>query len=211
MARGTLHIRPRKPRLGGKNSGVGRPGHRRKFNASRYSQSGWARVVKDIRKASWTAKLLTVGMAIIVLYPLFDAVDSAIPHHAELRGNLWVCDLKTLSNFDFDQVNGKTEDIPKEFRDLDGKRVQVTGQMWAPFRADGRVHDFDLVYSIASCCFSGPPRLQHIVKAKAPQGVTFPYSAGRVVVTGTLHVGVQRDGEVIDSIYRMDVESVRPE
>lgn len=167
--------------------------------------------MKAIRKASSTAKMVAVALGILVLYPLFDAIEPAVPHHIQARGNLWICDLKTLSNFDLDQVNGRTEDIPKEFRDLDGKRVDVVGQMWAPFRSGGRVRDFDLVYSIASCCFSGPPRVQRVVKAKAPKGASFSYSAGRVVVRGTLHVGVQRDGEVIDSIYRLDVESAKPE
>lgn len=211
MSRGTFYMRPKTRRLTGKKSRDDRSGHRHNPNVSRYRQSGWSRVLKEVRKASWTAKLITVAMAIMVLYPLFDAIDGAIPHHIYSRGNLWICNLKPLGNFDLDQVNGRTEDIPKEFRDLDGKRVEVAGQMWAPLNADGTVRDFNLVYSIASCCFSGPPRVQHIVKAKARDGASFPYSAGRVVVTGTLHVGVQRQGEVIDSIYRMDVENVRPE
>jgi hypothetical protein len=167
--------------------------------------------MRAIRKTSWTAKLLIVAMAIIVGYPLFDAVDGAIPHHLRQRGGVWVCDLKTLGNFDFDQANGKTEDIPKEFRDLDGRRIKVTGEMWAPFRADGKVIDFDLVYSVASCCFSGPPRIQHIVKARLRSGAAAQYSHGRVDAEGTLHVGVVKTGEAIDSIYRMDVDRLEPQ
>jgi hypothetical protein len=150
-------------------------------------------------------------MAIVVGYPLFDAVDGAIPHHLSQHGGLWECDLKTLGNFVFDQSNGRTEDIPKEFRDLDGKQIKVTGEMWAPLRADGKVIDFDLVYSVASCCFSGPPRIQHIIKARLRSGASASYSQGRVEAAGTLHVGVVRTGDGIDSIYRMDVDRLDPE
>jgi hypothetical protein len=147
-------------------------------------------------------------MALLIGFPFFAMIDEAIPRHVHRRGDLWVCNLKTRSNVELDQVNGRTEDIPKEFRDLDGKRVEMIGQMWAPYRADGKVQDFDLVYSIANCCFAGPPRVQHIVKAKAREGELFPYSAGRVKVSGTLHVGVVRDSDAIESIYRLDVDHV---
>lgn len=187
----------------GARSRAAKPRHR--------THSGWQRFLRTMKKASWTAKLLRVGMAIIVGYPLFDAVDGAIPGHVRRQGKLWVCDLRTLSSFDFDQVNGRTGDIPKEFRDLDGKRVKVTGQMWAARQADGRVRDFELVYSIASCCFSGQPKIQHIVKATLRGGASAPYATGRVDATGILHVGVQRSGDAIDSIYRMDVDRLDPE
>lgn len=143
--------------------------------------------------------------------PLFSAIDGATPHRIRQRGNVWVCDLRALSDFEIDQVHGRTEDIPKRFRDLDGQRVELVGQMWAPYRADGRVRDFDLVYSIANCCFSGAPKVQHLVKAKVRDGRSVPYSPGRVDVTGTLHVGVQPDADGIESIYRVDVDSVTPQ
>jgi hypothetical protein len=163
------------------------------------------------RKGSWTAKLLVVSMALLIGYPLIDVVEDALPHRIHRSGDVWVCDLKSLSNFDMDQVHGQTQDIPQAFRDLDGKRVLMSGQMWAPYDADGPVRKFELVYSIASCCFRGPPKVQHIVKASLPDGRSVPYSPGRVQVTGTLHVGVQKLGDAIDSIYRVDVDSVDPQ
>jgi hypothetical protein len=210
MPRGTFQTRrctspQKRPNSGSRSS---RKGRARTGNGAGPLRP---RLLRAIRKISWTAKLLIVAMAIIVGYPLFDAVDGAIPHHLRQHGGIWECDLKTLGNFEFDQANGKSEDIPKEFRDLDGKRIKVTGEMWAPFRADGRVIDFDLVYSVASCCFSGPPRIQHIVKARVRGGASAPYSQGRVDAEGTLHVGVVKTGDAIDSIYRMDVDRLDPQ
>jgi hypothetical protein len=181
--------------------------------ASGWKQRGpwWASLLNALRGVSWTLKLVVVGAAIMIGYPLFDAIDSTIPHPIHKRGGLWVCDLKTLSNFDLDQVHGRTEDIPKELRELDGKRVAMVGQMWAPYGANGRVHNFDLVYSVTGCCFSGPPKVQHVVKARVNDGQSVGYCRGRVDVTGTLHVGVQKDGDAIDSIYRVDVDSVKPD
>jgi hypothetical protein len=164
-----------------------------------------------VRRASWTLKLMAVAAAVIVGYPLFDAIDTAVPHPPHKRGDVWVCDLKTLSSFELDQVHGQTRDIPRAFRDLDGKRVEMAGQMWAPYRADGRVRDFDLVYSVANCCFCGPPKVQHLVKAKLRNGASIRYQGGRVEVTGTLHVGVQTSGDSIESVYRVDVDSVEPD
>jgi hypothetical protein len=172
---------------------------------------GCLRMLRAARRASWRAKLLAVTLAMIVGYPVFDAVNDATPHRIRQRGDVWVCDLRTLSNFDLDQINGRTEDIPRELRDLDGKRVQMRGQMWSPNDADGRLRNFELVYSIANCCFSGPPKVQHLVKAKLHDGAVVRYAGGRVDVIGTLHVGVQKDGDAIDSVYRVDVESVSPD
>jgi hypothetical protein len=152
-----------------------------------------------------------MGVAILVGYPLLSAIDAAGPRRVTQRNGVWVCDLRTLSDFELDPVNGRTADIPRQFRDLDGQRVRLAGQMWAPYRAEGRVRDFDLVYSIANCCFSGVPKVQHLVKSSVRDGGSVPYATGRVDVVGTLHVGVRSDADGIESVYRLDVDSVTPE
>jgi hypothetical protein len=152
--------------------------------------------------------LLGFGAAGLIGYELYIAIDSSVVRQVYRRGDVYVCDLRSLSGFDLDQVRGRTEDIPKEDRDLDGKRVALVGLMWSPYNVDGRVRHFDLCYSFGGCCFAGTPKVQHFVKASAGDGVR-PIS-GRVEVTGVLHVGVQRNGDGIESVYRLDVESVRP-
>jgi hypothetical protein len=80
--------------------------------------------------------------------------------------------------------------------------------MWAPYSAGGRVAGFQLCYSIAKCCFNGPPQVQHFVVCTAAKD-RVPYYPDIVRITGILHVKIIPKPEGgIASIYQMDVESV---
>ncbi len=126
------------------------------------------------------------------------------------RGDYKEVDLKAMSDFPFDQQRGTIEDIPAQWRALDGQRILVTGEIWAPNSRGPELKQFELVYSITQCCFSGPPQIQHFVEAIVPEG-TVPHYRGLVKVLGTLHVNVERgeDGRVA-RVYRMEVERVEP-
>lgn len=125
------------------------------------------------------------------------------------NGYKLIDNLKAMSTFAFDQQNGKTTDVPVKWRELDGKKVKIIGEMYAPNEAGDDVHRFDIVYSIAKCCFSGTPQVQHFVNSQAPTGVP-NYNGSLVEVSGTLHVGVVKDKDKVASIYRLDVEGVKP-
>jgi hypothetical protein len=84
----------------------------------------------------------------------------------------------------------------------------LTGQIYDPDVADGNIHTFTLVYSIANCCFNGPPKVQHFVAASVIPGHEARYSSDLVDVVGTLHVGVQSAAGHVQSVYRIDVEKV---
>src|SRR5437867_4355368 len=99
-----------------------------------------------------------------VVYMYVDAVVSGGIHD---RGSYIEADLKAMSLFPFDGVNGTINDVPRQWRALDGKRVQVVGEMYAPGSAAPEVRNFQVVYSIAKCCFNGPPQIQHFVQAQA--------------------------------------------
>lgn len=200
MGRGSGRSK-RKGRAGAKGAGATPP----------RARSWWRQTLREVRRASWTLKLIVGGIAIMVGFPLFSAIDATAPHRIRQRGDVWVCDLRAMGDFDLDQVHGRTEDVPSQFRELDGRRVELVGQMWAPYRADGRVSQFDLVYSIANCCFSGAPRVQHLVRAKVLGGRSVQYCTGRVDVKGILHVGVQADADGVESVYRLDVDSATPD
>jgi hypothetical protein len=86
----------------------------------------------------------------------------------------------------------------------------VEGEMWEPTGTDSGVTNFQLVYSIAKCCFSGPPQIQHFVQAKAVDGKKLNYYSGLVRVVGTLRVDVVRSEGKITQVYAMDVESIDP-
>ncbi len=148
-------------------------------------------------------------MLVLVGYPLYVYVESAVTGGIRDRGAYKELDLKAMSTFHFDQQAGTIDDVPKRWRDLDGQKVAVVGEMWQPYSAGNRVVAFELVYSIAQCCFNGPPQIQHFVQARVVPGKAVGYHSGPVRVTGTLRVNVTRDetGKV-NGVYHMDVEDV---
>jgi hypothetical protein len=123
-------------------------------------------------------------------------------------------DLKAMSTFDMDQMNATMKDIPEKWRNLEGKKVLMIGEMWAPNYAgdSARLNYFQLVYSKTKCCFSGPPLAQHFVDGYVVKGARVYYYDVPVQVWGTEHTYVRKDPTtgVIKSIYHVDVDKVTP-
>lgn len=158
---------------------------------------------------NWRTYALIATVLFLFGYPIFVYTDALVTGGITQRGDLLVVDLKALSNFEMDQDNGTTQDIPLRYRNLDGKRVLLVGQMWDPYAAGGKIRAFTLVYSISNCCFNGPPKVQHFIQAIVPAGKAVDYySSDFVDVVGTLHVGVESGEGHVQSVYRIDVEKV---
>ncbi|MGD0389669.1 MAG: hypothetical protein ABSC42_12015 [Tepidisphaeraceae bacterium] len=157
---------------------------------------------------SWRTYALIATVLFLFGYPIYIYTDTLITGGITQRGDLLVVDLKALSSFEMDQDTGTTQDIPLRYRQLDGKRVLLVGQMWDPYVADGKIRIFTLVYSISNCCFNGPPKIQHFIQATVPIGKAVEYSPDFVDVVGTLHVGVESAEGHVQSVYRVDVEKV---
>jgi len=136
-----------------------------------------------------------------ITHGIWDAKD-------ERYGSYKKVDLKAMSMYQLNQIAATDADIPAEYRALDGKRVMLVGEQYLGGRSRGQQLEFDLVYSIAKCCFQGPPQIQHFVKCRALPGKNIETYAGLVKAVGTLHVGVQIENGRVASVYRMDVESV---
>lgn len=153
--------------------------------------------------------LFAVVVLALIGTPVYIYLDSRLSGGIKNHGDYLEVDLKAMSNFPFDQINGSLDEIPSQFRALNGKRVMVEGEIWAPNSAGNELQNFELVYSIAKCCFSGPPQIQHFVQSKAVKGKV-PYYSGLVRVVGTLHVDVQKAGGQVSSVYQLQVESVDP-
>lgn len=149
-------------------------------------------------------------MATLVGYPLYVYLDSVVSGGIKDRGDYLEVDLKAMSTFPFDQVKGTVNDVPEKWRALDGKKVMLTGEMWDTFSLDNNVTNFQLVYSIANCCLSGSPQIQHFIQAKAVPGKKIIYREGLVKVLGTLRVDVKREAGKVTQVYALDVESVEP-
>ena len=141
----------------------------------------------------------------LVGYPVYLMLDSwggtrQVGQYTELN-------LKAIGNFPFPDSGGRTEDVPQRWRELDGKKVLLQGEIFAP-DAGSEMTNFQLVYSIQKCCFNGPPKVQERVFAYLPPGRPLPNYDQQVVakVYGTLHVKVKSDGGVVTSVYDLDVE-----
>ena len=129
----------------------------------------------------------------------------------EMADGTKLVDLKAMSTFSFDQENGTVEDVPEKFRALDGEKVLLEGEMVSTTSAAGRVGQFDLVYSISDCCYSGAPQVQHFVKSIPADGGTVPFYRGTPVqVRGTLRVDVQKSDGKVQSVYQLSVDDVQP-
>ena len=150
-------------------------------------------------------------ITLLVGYPVYVLVDMRVSGGVkQLGGGYTYVDLKAMSTFPFDQNNGTLDDVPPKWRELDGKKVVFHGEMWAPQTAGPNVTNFELVYSIAKCCFSGPPQIQHFVHSKVQEGAKVAFFEGTVEVRGILHLNVKKDQGKVSSVYQLDVESVQP-
>lgn len=148
----------------------------------------------------------------IVGYPAWVYIDSEMSGGIHDRGSYKEVDLKSMSTFAFDPVIGRDEDVPKQWRALDGQRIVVQGEI-APTTFTTRApNEFDLVYSVQNCCLTGTPQVQHFVESRLVDGRPPPdFSAARqVVVEGILHVKVKRDAGIVSNIYSLDVENIKP-
>jgi hypothetical protein len=154
--------------------------------------------------------VFTIVFGVLIGAPLYIYLDQALSHGVKQRADGVVeVNLKSMSVFPFDQNYGKIEDVPEIYRALDGKKVVLIGEMWAPDAASAQIDKFDLVYSIAKCCFSGPPQIQHFVKSTAVAG-QLPFYSGPVRVTGTLKVNVTTEAGKVSGVYHLAVENVEP-
>ena len=144
------------------------------------------------------------------LYFGYVIIDQAVTGGVRDRGSYLEVDLKSLGQFPFDPGQDDTSSIPERWRKLDGKKVMLTGEMYAGGSAAPKVQAFELVYSIQKCCFGGPPRVQERVFVRAPPGKAVPFFWQPVKVIGTLNVDAKKvEGQVV-SVFDMEVESIEP-
>ena len=153
-----------------------------------------------------------VIFAFLLGAPLYIYLDSLISGGLKNRGNYFEVDLKAMSDITFDQDYGRLEDVPPRWRELDGKTVEMTGEI-APgsFSAAGVDNKFDLVYSVSKCCMTGTPLIQHFIKVTVPQTAkTDVHSDGSIVVRGKLRVDVTRDPETkkINGVYHVTASEI---
>jgi hypothetical protein len=150
--------------------------------------------------------LSLVGYALKVTY------ESVIKGGVVQTGDHYKVELKQMSSFEMDQSNGTLEDIPARFRELDGKKVILEGEVAPGEEGGNKVRLFDLCYSVQQCCFSGPPKAQHFVRCKPVGNRLVPnyLNQGQIRVSGTLHVKVVKEEGAIQRVFHLDLEQVEP-
>ena len=118
--------------------------------------------------------------------------------------------VREISDFDLDQYSGTVADIPAKFRRLDGQRITLTGNMWAPIGTEKGLQNFQLTFM--NYTERHPPLAQNFIACSADPPVQ--YYDGTVRVTGTLHVRIihsDEDDHPIKSVFSLDVDRVKPE
>jgi len=168
------------------------------------------------RNWSMIIRVGLVGALVLALigYALKVTYESVIQGGVVASGNHFNVELKQMSNFEMVQFNGTTADVPERYRQLDGKDVMLEGEV-APggMSAGDLTRQFSLCYSVAKCCFGGPPKVQHFVLCQPVDGKPMPNyeGAGPVKVYGKLSVKVIKDETgKISSLFQMAVDRVEP-
>lgn len=143
-------------------------------------------------------------------YPAYIYLNSVLSGGIERSGNYLKVDLKAMGDYPF-PTDGTLTDVPAKWQGLNGKQVMLMGEVWAPNEAGDHMTKFELVYSIAKCCFGGPPKVQERVFAHVPASMRVPnltYSFANVY--GKLHVDVVKDHGVVTSVYNLAVSKIEP-
>ena len=163
----------------------------------------------------WHLNLRVLVLAGVVLLPIgwmtYTFIVLTIGQGIEQVGDYKQVDLKAMGNFPFNDRTDGPDQVPEVYRQLDGQKVLLIGQMYSDFAASPRVNRFQLVYSIQNCCFNGPPKVQERVFCQVPGDKTVPIYDGLSRVYGTLHVRAIREKGMVVSVYDLDVERVEPQ
>src|SRR5688572_18283022 len=98
-------------------------------------------------------------LGVVIGYPAYVYLDAALTGGVKrVEGGYTEVDLKAMSTFHFDQQDGTIDNIPAKWRELDGKKVILYGEIAPTMTSAGPfIETFQLCYSVAKCCYSGPP------------------------------------------------------
>src|SRR5512133_1518671 len=94
------------------------------------------------QRFNWRIWLVVGLAALLVGYPVYQflsvAVTGGIRSTRDQSGELMQVDLRSMSLFEMSQTDATDESIPKKWRELDGKRVELEGEMYLGGQAAGK-------------------------------------------------------------------------
>jgi hypothetical protein len=142
----------------------------------------------------------------------YTILSEVLTHGIHQHGTYTTVELKPLGQFPFSEQSGLLTDVPREYRALDGKRVELKGMMYpSQHSAAADVAEFQLVYNIQKCCFSGPPQVQERVFVHLSRDNPVRFYDQLVSCVGKLHVRLKRNDQgTVYSVYDLDLESLTP-
>ncbi|MBM3846123.1 MAG: DUF3299 domain-containing protein [Verrucomicrobia bacterium] len=100
------------------------------------------------------------------------------------------------------------EQIPKDIKDYDQKRISLKGFM-LPLKVEGgKVTELLLMRDQSMCCYGAVPKINEWVSVKMVGGGVKPLMDQAVTLQGKLFVGEMRENGYLIGIYRMDGETL---
>ncbi len=136
---------------------------------------------------------------------LWGADAPRAPHPPPVTGEVRPLTSVQLGNFAYDPMIGGN--IPADVLALEGLHVRMKGTV-TPWDLDGdKVVRFALTDG-QSCCFGGPPKIQHVVAVSYAKGMDIALADGWVAVEGVLHVKEQRSANVTTSLFTLTASAV---
>jgi len=164
------------------------------------------------RAGRWSGSILAT---LLLLLPLtspamaadgtagFERVPQAPPRPGERRE----LSCPQLGNFPYDPLVGGN--IPQDVLALDGMQVRMRGTVtpWDLNADNSSALRFALTDG-QSCCFGGPPRIQHVVVVRYARGLDLALADGWVCVDGRLTVQEIRSAGLTQSIFSIEASAV---
>jgi len=165
-------------------------------------------------------RALGILAAIVLLLPLLSpatataaaAADGAattarVPLAPPRPGERRELSCPQLGNFPYDPLVGGN--IPQDVLALDGMQVRMRGTVtpWDLIADNSSVLRFALTDG-QSCCFGGPPRIQHVVVVNYPRGLDLALADGWVCVDGRLSVQEIRSDGLTQSLFSITASAV---
>ena len=128
-------------------------------------------------------------------------------------GDYWLDepDWRKLTNPEYIASLSYNTEIPDEVKQIDGKKVAITGFM-LPIDVDkGKVKRFLLLKSTLSCCFGVAPRINEVIYVESSQKQKIQSVMDMpITVFGKLSVGQQfREDLMLVGVYQLELDEVK--
>src|SRR4051812_44587902 len=72
--------------------------------------------------------ILIIGT--VLGWPVYLVISEQVTGGIHHSGQYYETNLKAMGNFTFDEVNGTINDVPEQWRALDGKKLSLVGQIY---------------------------------------------------------------------------------